>query len=202
MKNSLLFNILIYALTGLMPVFAQQTASSEQTKRDWPLIVSLQFHSVSMPFKDLKSTFSNVGISLGTEVAFNRRANLLQQVQVGFYRNQNAGNGLAVFTQTAYRPHFGPVYAEVKAGLGYNFAFHPNTTLVFKNGEWQSASQNGKGLLMVPVGVSIGYQGHKTKPLFEPFVSYQFFILQGYNPDVPLLPNQLIQIGSRIHLFH
>ena len=155
-----------------------------------------------MPFKDLKSTFSNVGFSLGTEVAYNRRANLLQQVQIGFYRNKNAGNGLSILTQTAYRPHFGPVFAEVKAGLGYNFAFHPNTTLAFKNGEWQSANQRGKGLLMVPVGVSIGYQGTKTRPLLEPFVSYQFFVLQGYNPDVPILPNQLIQIGSRIHFFH
>ncbi|WP_138993412.1 hypothetical protein [Larkinella sp. C7] len=202
MKKSFLFNILMLVLTGLLPVYAQQIPAPESVKRDWPLMVSLQFHSISMPFKDLKSTFSNVGFSLGTEVAYNRRGSLLQQVQLGFYRNRNAGNGLSVFTQTAYRPHFGPVYAEVKAGLGYHFAFHPNTTLVFINGEWQSASQSGKGMLMVPVGLSIGYQGTKTKRLLEPFVSYQFFILQGYNPDVPLLPNQLIQIGSRIHFSH
>ncbi|GAB3890291.1 hypothetical protein GCM10028803_00940 [Larkinella knui] len=202
MKKLLLSNLILLALAGLFPVCAQQIPSPESTRRNWPLIVSLQFHAISMPFRDLKSTFSNVGFSLGTEVMYNRRANLLQQVQVGFYRNRNAGNGLSVFTQTAYRPHFGPVYAEVKAGLGYHFAFHPNTTLVFKNGEWQSAGQRGKGMLMVPVGVSIGYQGTNTKPLFEPFVSYQFFILQGYNPEVPLLPNQLIQIGSRIHFSH
>ena len=202
MKKSLFLNLLFFVLTGLLPVTAQQITSPESIKRNWPLIVSLQFHSISIPFKDLKSLFSNVGFSLGTEVAYNRRANLLQQVQLGFYRNKNGGNGLSAFTQTAYRPHFGPVYTEVKAGLGYHFAFHPNTTLVFKNGEWQSASQSGKGLLMVPVGLSIGYQGTKIRRLLEPFVSYQFFILQGYNPDVPVLPNQLIQIGSRIHFSH
>lgn len=202
MIKSLLVHLLLLALTGLLPVVAQPIPSAERAKRDWPLIVSLQFHSLSMPFKNLKSTFENVGISLGTEVSYNRRSNLLQQVQVGFYRNKNAGNGLSITTQTAYRPHFGPIYAEVKAGLGYNFAFHPNTTLIFTNGEWKSAGQSGKGLLMVPVGVSIGYQGTKTKPVFDPFVSYQFFVLQGYNPEVPILPNQLIQVGSRIHLFH
>lgn len=155
-----------------------------------------------MPFRDLKSTFSNVGISFGTEVNYNRRGNLLQQVQLGFFRNGNAGNGLFINTQAAYRPHFGPVFTEVKAGLGYQLAFHPATTLLFKNGEWQSSDQTGKGMVMVPVGVSVGYQATRAKPLFEPFVSYQFFVLQGYNPAVPLLPNQLIQVGSRIHLFH
>ncbi|RRB01998.1 hypothetical protein [Larkinella rosea] len=202
MAKSILLHLLLLILPGLVPVFAQQIPSPERPNRDWPLIVCLQFHSISMPFKDLKSTFSNVGISLGTELAYNRRSNFLQQIQVGVYRNKYAGNGLSVFTQTAYRPHVGPVYAEVKAGLGYNFAFHPNTTRVFTNGEWQSASQKGKGLLMVPVGVSICYQSKKTRPVFEPFVSYQFFVLQGYNPDVPILPNQLIQVGSRIHLLH
>ncbi|MFD1141926.1 hypothetical protein ACFQ4C_12435 [Larkinella insperata] len=202
MIKSFLFNLLLYLLTSLLPVTAQPGSSAERPKRDWPLVVSLQFQSVSMPFRDLKSTFSNIGISLGTEVAYNRRGNLLQQVQVGFFRNANAGNGLFIHTQAAYRPRFGPVYTEVKAGLGYQLAFHPNTTLRFRNGEWQPANQVGKGMLLVPVGVSLGYRGLKTRPTFEPFVSYQFFVLQGYNPDVPLLPNQLIQVGSRIHLSH
>lgn len=201
--QSLLFTILFSVLTGLFPAFAQAAApSSERPIRNWPLMVSLQFHSVSMPFRDLKSTFSNVGISLGTEVNYNRRGNLVQQFQIGFFRNANAGDGLFATTQAAYRPHFGPVFTEIKAGLGYNLAFHPNTTLVFKNGEWQPGNQSGKGLLMVPLGISVGYQATRARPTFEPFVSYQFVVLQGYNPDVPLLPNQLIQIGSRIHLSH
>ncbi|MFC5412370.1 hypothetical protein ACFPMF_23800 [Larkinella bovis] len=201
MLKSRLITTLLGSLLGVLPVIAQPNSSPEPARRDWPLLVSLQFQSVSMPFRDLKSTFSNVGISLGTEVSYNRRRTLLQQLQLGFFHNRNAGNGLFIATQTAYRSHFGPVYTELKAGLGYHFAFHPNTTLVFKNGEWRSSGQSGKGMLLVPLGVSLGYQGSKIRPMFEPFVSYQFLVLSGYNPDVPLLPNQLIQVGSRIHLF-
>ena len=158
-------------------------------------MVSVQFHSLALPFQDVKSVFSNVGIALGTEYMYNRRGNLIQSFQAGYYRNRYAGDGLFVFTQAGYRPHFGPVYAEMKAGVGWNYTFHPNRTVKLENGQWVTSSRTGKGLLMVPLGISIGYD---EKAQVSPFVGYQFFAVASYNPSVPVMPNQLLQAGARI----
>ena len=182
-------------------VFAQSGIDGKEPHQayKWPLVVMLQFHSLGMPFKDLQSTFSNVGIGLGTELSYNRKQNLLQTLQIGYYHNQNAGDGISVSSQFAYRPHFGPMYTELKAGLGWNYTFHPNTTLIFHQGEWKSTHASGKGMLMIPLGITLGYQKNHPHSFINPFISYQFFVLQGYNPSVPVVPNQLLQLGSRIY---
>ncbi|UOQ68992.1 hypothetical protein [Hymenobacter volaticus] len=84
--------------------------------RNWPVVVGLQFHTLAMPFSDQKRTLSNPGVSVGTEFRYNRRATLLQAVQAGYYHNRYAGNGLYVAPQLVYRPKFGPLFAELKAG--------------------------------------------------------------------------------------
>lgn len=193
---------LLLLLTGVAalytaPTHAQTTAGESARLARWPLQVSVQFHSLSLPFRDLKTTFSNVGIGLGTELPYNRRGNLVQFFGAGYYRNRYAGDGLFVQTQVGYRPHVGPLYAEVKAGLGWHYSVHPNTTLRLEEGQWQVAGRTGKGMLMVPAGVSIGYA--RPGAVVAPFVGYQLFLLSGYNPSIPLVPNQMLQVGTRIY---
>ena len=198
MKKTLFILLSVGALT--VPSIHAQTRAGDASPvatASWPLTVSLQFHSLSMPFQDLKTTFSNVGIGLGTEFNYNRRGNLIQTVQVGYYRNRYAGDGLFVSTQAGYRPHFGHLYTEFKVGVGWNYTVHPNATIQLREGQWHSLGRTGKGLLMVPIGISIGYA--KPKAFIAPFVAYQFFALSGYNPSVPLVPNQLLQAGTHIY---
>lgn len=201
MKKLLVFavGIVLYSTTL---TFAQGQVNERvgSTTPSWPLTVSVQFHSLSLPFRDLKAAFSNIGIGLGTEFNYNRRGNLFQTFQVGYYHNRYAGDGLFVSTQAGYRPHFGPVFAELKAGVGWNHTFHPATTVSLNEGQWQATGRTGKGLLMIPLGVSIGYA--KPNAVIAPFVGYQFFMLSGYNPTVPLVPNQLLQAGARINFTH
>ena len=167
---------------------------------NWPLIVSLHFHSLSLPFSDWKSLFANVGLSVGTEVRYNRRATLLQAVQLGYYRNRNAGDGLFLAPQVVYRPRLGSLFAEVRVGAGALYTFHPTEALVLKAGEWQPQRYASKLTLMVPLGVSIGYDGRKSAPSLAPFVSYQVFAQHGYNPSVPIVPHRLLQVGFRSQL--
>ncbi|UOQ68993.1 hypothetical protein [Hymenobacter volaticus] len=54
---------------------------------------------------------------------------------------------------------------------------------------------------MLPLGVSVGYAGRHAAPAVAPFVGYQFFVLHGYNPGIPVVPNRLLQVGIRAHLF-
>lgn len=75
-------------------------AQSEYVKKysDFPIIVTLQFQALALPFQEVKSNFSNIGIGLGTEVSLNDGNNLVQQVSFMWFNNQNAGNSLLFMT--------------------------------------------------------------------------------------------------------
>lgn len=178
-------------------------AQIEDTKayRNFPIVVSLQFHSLTMPFRDLKTNFTNIGLSLGTELSLNGKHNWAQQFNTVWFHNRATGNGLMFYTQTAWRPTIvSPVFTEIKAGAGYLQAFRPVESYHQINGEWVSAGHKGKGMLTIPVGVTVGYHKHNTQTYISPFVSYQFLMVSNYNPSVPLVPETLLQVGSRIHL--
>lgn len=175
-------------------------AESVENYRNFPLIVSVQFHALSMPFKDLKTNFKNVGLGLGTEVSLNGKRNWAQQIQAVWYRNKAVGDGLLFYTQTAWRPTLAAnVFTEVKAGAGYLYAFRPVRSFQPENGRWVPVGRKGKGLFTVPVGISLGYHDFQPEAYLSPFVSYQFLLVSGYNPSVPLVPETLIQVGTGVH---
>jgi len=167
--------------------------------RNFPLIVTLQFHALSLPFRDLKANFQNAGIGIGTEVSLNGKNNWVQQFSLAWWRNKAIGNGLLLYSQAAWRPGASPgLFGELKAGAGYLYSFRPNAYAQL-NGVWQPAGHKGKGMLALPVGVSLGHDGYGRKAYPSPFVTYQFMLVKGYNADVPLVPQTLIQAGVRIN---
>jgi hypothetical protein len=184
----------------LLAAFGHAAAQSEKEYRNFPLVVSLQFHALSLPFRDVKSNLANVGIGIGTEVSHNGGHNWAQQFSAVWIRNRAVGDGILIHTQTAWRPTLGAgVYTEVKAGAGYLYAFRPTESYQQVNGAWVGVGHKGKGMLAVPVGVSIGYNKYSSETYISPFVSYQFVVLSGYNKSIPIVPETLLQVGSRIH---
>jgi len=172
----------------------------DRSYRNFPVILSIQFHSLSLPFKHLGSNFSNVGFGIGTEVSFNGKQDWVQQFNFVWYRNKNTGNGILLNTQTVWRPTIvDNFYSEVKAGVGYNYSFRPVESFKPTRGGWQSVGQKGKGMLALMTGVSAGYNNYSATTYVSPFVSYQFLVLKGYNKSIPIVPETLIQVGSRIH---
>jgi len=168
--------------------------------RNFPVILTAQFHSLTLPFKDLKSNFSNVGLGIGTEVSLNKKHKWVQQVNGVWYRNRAVGNGLLFYTQTAWRPKLiSNFYAEVKAGAGYMLAFRPVESYKPDNGDWVSVGTKGKGLITVPVGISVGYNKYSSHTYLSPFVSYQLLVLPNYNKSIPIVPETLLQAGVKIY---
>jgi hypothetical protein len=169
--------------------------------RNFPVILSIQFHSLSLPFKHLESNFSNVGIGIGTEVSYNGKQNWVQQFNFVWYRNKNIGNGILLNTQTVWRPTIvDNFYGEVKAGVGYSYSFRPVESFRPAQGGWRSVGHKGKGMLALITGISAGYNNYSAATYASPFVSYQFLVLRDYNKSIPIVPETLIQVGSRIHL--
>jgi hypothetical protein len=192
--------ILILCTSIFLGVNLKAQEAKSNSHRNFPLIISVQFHSLSLPFKNLKSNFSNFGIGLGTEVSHNGGQNWVQQLNVGWYRNASIGNGLFFNTQAVWRPTIvNNFYTELKAGIGYHYSFRPVESYKQENGTWISVGRKGKGMFSVPVGISAGYSKYQAGTYISPFISYQLLLLKGYNTDIPLVPETLIQAGTRIH---
>lgn len=191
----------VFTLIGIFITLSLHAQSDSQNRyRNFPIIVMVQFHNLSMPFKDLKSNFSNIGFGLGTELSYNGKSNWVQQFNVTWHHNKTVGNGIFLYSQAAWRPNISNgVYSEVKAGAGYLYSFRPVTSYKQSKGVWESAANKGKGMLAVPVGISLGYQSYSDKTYISQFISYQFLLISGYNQSIPLVPETLIQVGSRIH---
>lgn len=187
-------------LALLLPACLQAQDASTKNYRNFPIVIGLHFQNLAMPLRDLKSNFRNIGITIGTEVSHNGRQNWAQQFQVGVYRNAGAGNGFLAYTQTVYRPTvLGHFYPEIKAGIGWQRIFHPVKSYQFQHGVWEQ-STGGKSQLIVPLGVSVGYNGYRQdKTYFSPFVSYQILPALFYNKGIPLNFYSAFQVGTRIH---
>ena len=188
-------------LIGLFATSLLHAQSDGQSGyRNFPIIVMVQFHNLSMPFKDLKSNFSNIGFGLGTELSYNGKSNWVQQISATWHHNKTVGNGILIYSQAAWRPTISNgVYNEVKAGAGYLYSFRPVTSYQQSNGSWESVGHKGKSMFTLPIGISLGYQSYSEKTYISPFISYQFLLISGYNQSIPLVPETLIQVGSRIH---
>ena len=168
--------------------------------RDFPLVLSVQFHSLSLPFRHIGSNFKNIGIGVGTEVSLNGKDNWVQQFQLVWFHNKTVGNGILMYTQTAWRPGIGSNgFTEIKAGLGYMHEFRPVESYKKVNGEWVPQGRKGKGMLAIPLGISAGYRQYATSTYVAPFVTYQFLVLNNYSQSIPIVPQTLIQVGARIH---
>lgn len=190
---------IILLLSGATSASGQAETGNFEYK-NFPVMLTLQFHGFTMPLKDMKSNFSNIGIGLGTEVSLNGKRNLVQQFNLVYYTNKRVGNGIAIYTQSVWRPYYGDhLYNEIKLGVGHLYSYRPNDSYSFVDDKWVFVRKTGKGMLTIPIGIGMGYDFYENGNQFGPFVNYQFLPTKGYNNSIPVVPNTLIQTGISIH---
>ena len=164
-----------------------------------PIIISVQFHSISVPFRHMKSNFRNIGIGIGTEVDYSDVSKFHQRFSVVYCHNKAAGNRWLLQSQAIWRPHFGGEgFGELNAGIGYMITKRPIKSYKFNNGEWVPAGKKGKGLLIVPVGIGGGYVTDNLRQQMNHFFNYNMMFVTGYNRSIPIVPETLIQFGTSI----
>ena len=114
---------------------------------NYPIVLTIQFQSFSLPFKNIKGHFRNIGIGIGTEVSHNGNHNWVQHFDFIWYRNSTMGNGIIISTQAGWRPFLrDPVYSELKFGIAYFHNFRPVESYKQNNtGEWVSIGKKGGG---------------------------------------------------------
>lgn len=196
MQKSIFFFLMVWLAS--FQGRAQDMGSADY--RNFPVTLTLQFQSFSLPFKNLGANFKNMGIGIGTEVSHNGDHDWIQEFSLFWIRNKAMGNGLYLMTQTAWRPYLGnPVFGELKAGIGYKLAFRPSESFIQKDGEWIAAEKKGKGMLAIPIGIGLGVHDYSESVYTSPFVNYQAIFLKGFNQDIPLVPETIFQFGTRTH---
>jgi len=196
---------------ALLVLLAFATAHAQETDpnirrvyRNFPLVIGLQFQAIGLPFKNFKESFANPGIRIGTEVSLTGRQaqNWAQGFNFGWNYNKNAGNNIQVFTQTIYRPTIVSNFnTDVRIGIGMMRSLHPTDSFKQINGEWVNQGTAGKTMLMVPAGISVGYNGYSSSGTYvSPFINYEIMAAANYNRIVPVLPVSSFQVGTRIYL--
>jgi hypothetical protein len=179
------------------PLCAQD--GPKKSSNNLPLIVSISFHAVSTPFKKIQNNFKNVGIRIGTEFQLNGKGNLLQSLQLGYYRNRFTGNGLYVNSEFIYRPSItGNTQLDFRVGPGIMRTFNAMPGLKQGNdGRWFS-ERSSKTLLQLSGSAGIDYDYTRAGSLkISPTIQYEVGALLGYAPDFPVLPFSFIHMGSK-----
>ncbi len=192
--------IFLLSLAIVWASIALAQTNEPKAYSNFPLVITLQFHAFSLPFRDMKANFKNIGIGLGTEVSLNGKSNWVQQLNVVWYHNKAMGNGLLLYTQNVWRPDIATnTFAEIKGGVGLLHSFRPVESFQQVNGQWTSVGHKGKSMLAIPVGASLGYESRSASSYIASFASYQFMLVKEYNKTIPIVPETLIQLGTRVH---
>jgi hypothetical protein len=191
--HTLLFGLLLLAKAGL----PQNVPDS--AKRKLPLVLGIQFHTLALPFSDLRSLPDDAGVRAGTEVSLNKRGTLLHAASLSWYHSANTGDALAVLAQAVYRPQiYRKLYAEIRAGAGLMQAFYPSEAYSVRNGAWSPEGRTGKLMAVLPFGAGAGLNGSARRFSFSPFLSYEIQAALNYNRTLPAVPHGVLIFGSKI----
>ena len=130
------------------------------------------------------------------------KSKVVKEVRMNEICQVNVFGNVQISTQAIWRPHFWEdrLFGEMRLGVSYVRAFRPTESFRPIDGQWQPVGKTGKGMLGIPLGVSIGFNSLAETLHVAPYLSYQLHFLPSYNASVPLIPQSLIQMGTRIHL--
>ena len=185
--------------------FSQKSEATDRFLMNLPFIASVNFQTIATPFHNIKNNSRNLGIKIGTEMTYNKKRDILQSFNIGYYRNRLNGDGLYINSEFIYRPKIvKPVHMEIKLGPGLADVFLPTQPYEPDgNGNWSKATNFGKLAVQVHGGLGIWYQSIATNKIkISPFLQYEIVGIIAYNKSIPVLPTTLINIGCRINFNH
>lgn len=170
-----------------------------------PVDFALGNFSVGIPFSKVFIGKYYPLATLGTEFYYldSEHSQIYQTAKIGGYYNRYNTSAFFLNTEIAYRYtlDFG-LFGDAGLGVGYAHLFHPNA--IYEpddNGVYEQISDWGKPSMMADFSLSIGYDFSRqlNKPLSF-FLRYGNYIQLFYNTDIPVLPQNSFQIGTRFFI--
>lgn len=200
-KRIIIFLLTTLSLTVCSDLFAQAIETRRSAVKNTPIDIALGNFSVGLPFsKVLIHKFYPIA-TLGTEFYYRNKkhSQIYQAVKIGGYYTKYNTSALFVNTEIGYRYILGfGLFADANLGAGYSHLFRPNAIYKSNEGEYKQIRDWGKPSLMADFSLSAGYDFSKklNKPV-SVFARYSNLIQLFYNADIPVLPQNSFQIGTR-----
>lgn len=187
---------LIIILSVLQLAIASAVSAQQRKPLGFELATGVQSYYAPF-FKSELSGLQSVTLA-GVHKPLNKKNTVGVSFRLGYNRHTKQGD--ALFTQALFQ--YNPVVAKhiefgVGVGAGYQLSFYPSAPLKWNGTEWVEGKA-AKGVIQVPVLMSIGYHGIKTKTgLFTPYAAYQVNALFRYSPDLTPLPSSYFLLGVK-----
>ncbi|MGE0770454.1 MAG: hypothetical protein AB7K37_01995 [Cyclobacteriaceae bacterium] len=190
---------LLIAITVASLLLPGLALAQDMTGTNEPVFtVGVSFHAVSTPLSKPGNNFRNFGFKLGIELPWNKRGNLRQSVEAGYYFNRFNGRSLYVHSDFAYRPGIAEgLRVNIHLGPGLAYLLRPSQGMKIENGKWM-ATTSPRFFPQVHASISLSYDDLRvSNPLASPFVQYELMGIIGYNTGIPVFPNSFIHVGSK-----
>ena len=153
MKRTLLISLVV-AMLG----FGKGGFAQARTDNPWQIDLSAGLQSFYAPVQNLRwerpelVTMAGIGKPLGPKQHFE------VGLQVGYARNNYQGDALFLQIMGKYTPLVaGKIEAGIGIGVGYRIGLYPSDALKWNGSDWISR-KSFKGMLQVPLQVSLGYR--------------------------------------------
>jgi hypothetical protein len=180
-----------------------------ETKKHWfekhPIDFATGNFSVGMPFSHIFICKFYPMATFGTEFYYRNKkhSQIYQTARIGGYYNKYNTSALFLNTEIGYRYTFGfGLFADANLGAGYSHLFRPDAIYKLNsNGEYEQVRDWGKPSLMADFSLSVGYDFRmKLRAPVSVFLRYGSYIQLFYNSDLPALPQNSFQIGTRFFI--
>lgn len=189
--------------------YGNLSAQDVETKSNWfekhPINIVVGNFFVGMPFSEISSGNFYPIAAIGTEFYYLKKehSQIYQDVALGYYYTQYSTSAFFVNTNIGYRFTFDfGLFADAALGIGYSHLFHPNAVYQSDgSGGYEQVSDWGTPSAIADFSFSIGYDFKKQlhKPV-SIYLLYGNYIQLFYNPDIPALPQNSFQIGTRFFI--
>jgi hypothetical protein len=186
-------------------LFGQEAKTKDHWIENHPVDFAIGNFSVGMPFSGIFISKFYPLATLGTEFYYrtSEHSQIYQTARIGEYYNKYNTSAIFIHTEIGYRYTFGfGFFADANLGVGYAHLFRPNAIYKMNgSGDYEQVSDWGKPSCMADYSLSAGYDFSKKLQMpFSLFLRYGNYIQLFYNPDIPALPQNSFQIGTRFFI--
>lgn len=205
MRNIKCFCYILFFVVGCSVVsFGQVSQSKGLPFHLLPIEISVGNFSVGVPFSKLIVPNYYPCATFGTEFYYRKRPrhSFYQTAKVGTYVCKYSTSSVFLITETGYRlllPR--AFFFDGNVGLGYSHLFRPRSLYQWSGNDYEHVRDLGVPSLMGVFSFSLGYRCLKrSQSSIEMFARYGTYLQLFYNPDIPVLPQNSVQLGIRFQI--
>ena len=143
----------------------------------------------------------NPAVMAGVDRSWKSRENwrLYYSVSLNFFRHHWWMTGISVEPEIGFSRRLpGGLYAQMGLGLGYLHYFWRRKTMEQKEGRYVQTTDLGRPSLILPLSLTLGYQGSLRDPVsIAPFLTARWGAQALFQDEIPIMTHLRLMGGIR-----